>query len=129
MGRRKKKKIDGGFVPIEHKLINSKIWKELPGNALKILIIARRRAFKKPDGFPLSYSAFKGQMSYPTFFKMREKLVKLGLIEKVEEGGLFRNPNIYKLSDKWKTKNLKVGLKEEKRIIYEPWGGIVGDEK
>ena len=130
------KKIKGGFVAIPNILIDSEIWPILPGNALKIYVEACRRAWKRTDRFPLSHAKFKKQMAYQTFFKMRTKLLELGLIELVEGGGLFCNASLFKLSEKWKVypsvkKNLeRINENQEarKKIAdrYKSWGGIAG---
>jgi len=94
----KKKKADRlpPFTPTLNSLIDSNTYKKLT-NAARVaylLICRQRRRFDQNEVcFPYSHAA--EYMDMHTFSKAVKALIACGLIDKKQEGGLYRKTNIY----------------------------------
>jgi len=103
MGRKRRNRIKGGFVPIPNHLIDSPIWRYLTASDMKVYVQAQRLQWKHTE-FSLSDSRFKHMMSHETLVNSRRRLVGFGMLELVEFGGLcaYRNASTYRISEKWR---------------------------
>ena len=120
MSRKKKKKIDGNFTFIEHNIINSEAWKGLKANTKWLYFEFKLRY----HGDNIRHIIFtqkeaKNIMAIDTFVKSRNKLIESGFIEVIERGGLFKQPAIYGLSNRWKKYGTKEFIKVDIKKIFQ----------
>lgn len=101
MSRRKK---DSGFILIDWSFYDSKEWKNLQWySKLAYLRIKRKYNPNNGDKVSVSYREMHDEMCQKSFGKGIKELLKVGFIEVVQKGGLFRKRNYYILSYSWKT--------------------------
>ncbi len=97
MKRTKSKRLPP-FTPTDNKLIDSDCYKKLT-NASRVaylLLCRQKKRFDQVDViFPYSHAA--EYMDIHTYSKAIKDLIVSGLIEKKQEGGLYRKTNIYTL--------------------------------
>lgn len=119
MARRKKgKTISGQFVYITHKMIDSKAWKSLSGNAILVYIeIMRKRNGSNDKDLSLTYYEMKGLLSTATVRKCFVELAEKGLIDFVRHGGLQKQCNIYAVSERWR----KYGHPDFEGVRIDKW--------
>ena len=122
MAKKRGPKIDGRFVPMEHRLIDSEVFKSLSKTA-KIAFMYFRR--DKKNGHQteviLTFSQAQnyGVCSSPTTFnRTKKELVEKGFLDPFEPGGL-NQPAIFVLSDRWKW----YGTDRFKKIDFQPGVG------
>ncbi len=110
---KKKRKKSPPFVRLFNKLIDSEAWQELSCYARAVYIEIHRKYNGSNNG-NLSYTYREAGkiMSIKRFTKALKELVDKGLIDIICSGGLHRKPNIFGLSDRWKSygqENFKPG--------------------
>jgi hypothetical protein len=109
------------YVGLSWAIIDSAAFKSLSPAAVWLYIMLQRQ-FHKRDGalhlvLPFSHISFK--LTWEGFRKAREELVQMGFISFVEKGGLLRHPNIYALSESWRTVSGKLtGNPAGGRIVW-----------
>ena len=105
------------FVKLNWELIDSKAWKSLNSHSVQIYIEIKRK-FNGRNGNNLSftYSEAEQLMARNTFSKAINDLVAHGIIDVVRSGGLYRQCNIFALSDRWKEYEKK-NFDPEKRYV------------
>ncbi len=107
------------YVKLENSMTESAAWTSLSFKAVWVYIELKKR-FTYEHIFSrlvLPYSAVKWKMSPSTFSKAIKELVHYGFIEYVEHGGLYRRPNVFALSETWKTKSREIVDKEGREAI------------
>lgn len=125
MARKKKirgPRIEGGFVAMEHRLLDSPPYRSLSSKA-KILFMYFRRDKKNghQTNVVLTFSQAKeyGICSSPsTFDKIKRELVEKGFLDPLEPGRL-NQPAVFILSDRWKW----YGTRVFNNIDYQPGVG------
>lgn len=105
MAKKKKNKIEGQFVPLQHSLLKSKAYMSLSDKA-KILLIYFMSDIKNSHETEviLTYKDAKkfNVCGSPTTFKEKKiELVKHGFLDSLDGGGL-NAPSKFKLSYRWK---------------------------
>lgn len=104
MGKRRKR-IEGGFVPLPHNLIGSEAYQSLSATAkLTYTYFLRDIRNGHQVNVTLTFSQAKkyGVCQSPdTFSKAKKRLVGNGLLDQVSGGGL-NAPAIFKLSERWR---------------------------
>jgi len=107
------------YVKLENSMTESAAWTSLSFKAVWVYIELKKR-FTYEHGFSrlvLTYSAVKWKMAPNTFSKAIQELVHYGFIRYVEHGGLYRRPNVFALSETWKTKSREIVDKEGREAI------------
>ena len=109
------KPIEGGFVAMTWKMLNSKALKELPPSSAKILpyFLGKVKEHHHPEdpgryvvNFPFTYSEAKRYgFGKSTFFKMLGDLIRFGFIDITKKGGLRSQGGqantLFRLSRRW----------------------------
>jgi hypothetical protein len=109
------KPIEGGFVAMTWKMLNSKAFKKLPKSSAKILpyFLGKVKDHRHPDDparytvqFSFTYSEAKQYgFGKSTFFKMLGDLVRFGFIDVIKKGGLRSQggqaDSLFRLSRRW----------------------------
>lgn len=92
------------FIQIMWTMYDSKEWRSLQWYS-KIAYLRIKRKYNPNNGekTSVSYREISDEMSQPTFGKAIKELLKVGFIEVVQKGGMFRKRNFYILSYRWKT--------------------------
>jgi len=123
MGKKKKNKIDGNFVAIEHNLINSEAWKGLKSRTKWLYVEFKLRWYgDNTRNIILTYKEVKNIniMAINTFIEDRKQLIERGFIDVIKRGGLEKQRMIYGLSDRWKKYGTKDFVKVDiKKILPE----------
>ena len=98
---RKSKKL---FIQLYFDFYDSKEWRSLQWYS-KIAYLRIKRKYNPNNGekITVSYREMADEMSQPTFGKAIKELLKVGFIEVIQKGGLYRRRNYYILSYRWKT--------------------------
>ncbi len=106
--KKKHKKIKGRFIPLSHNLVDSEAYKQLSATATRALIYFKRDV---KNGHQTEVVLTFGQAqkygvcdSSTTFCKVKKELVKHGLLDPVDGGGL-NAPAVFKLSERWRQFN------------------------
>ncbi len=121
----KKGKNDGEgiqHIRLEYELLNSAAWTALDSLAHDLYIELKKKWKYDEGGYDylvLSPSEVSWLMSKNTYWKKIKKLIEYGLIKIVEHGGLFKNPTVYALSEKWKKKSREIVNKEGREAIKQ----------
>ncbi len=105
---RKGKKIDGGFVALPHNLIESEAYKFLSAIA-KLAYTYFKRDVRNGHQTEVVLTFGQAQKygvcnSPTTFSKAKQELVKHGLLDPLDGGGL-NAPAVFKLSERWRQFN------------------------
>lgn len=121
MGRKRLNKlIQGGFVAMTWRMLNSKGYKALPASPAKVLpyFLGKVKDAYHPDDpvryvidFPFTYSeAKKYGFGKSTFFDMLRNLARFGFIDVKMKGGLRSQGgsanSLYRLSKRWENYGL-----------------------
>ncbi len=110
---KKKRKRSPPFVRLLNELIDSKAWQELSCYARAVYIEIHRKYNGRNNGnLSYTYREANKLMGRKRFTKALKELVNNGLIDVIRSGGLYRKPNIFGLSDRWKSygqENFKLG--------------------
>jgi len=110
---KKKRRRTPPFVKLLNELIDSKAWQELSCYARTVYIEIHRKYNGSNNGnLSYTYREARKIMSSKRFTKALKELVSNGLIDIVRSGGLYKKPNIFGLSDRWKfygQENFKIG--------------------
>ena len=107
------------YVKLENSMTESAAWTSLSFKAVWVYIEFKKR-FTYEHRFSrlvLPYSAVNWKMAPSTFSKAIQELVHYGFIRYVEHGGLYRRPNVFALSETWKTKSREIVDKEGREAI------------
>ena len=131
MSRRRKNRINGGFVPVPFVMMTSEAWKKLSGNAVKIYLEIYKRNWQSinyGEEFIMPYGYYRDQtgISKPVFYRILKSLTEEGFLEKTEHGGMYGKASKYKAVERWKETNKELQKKKQYRNRYQPWGGVVG---
>ena len=116
MRRRHPSRRMGGapFVRLEHPMIDSMAFNDLNFSSVMVLISILRRynGFNgtRPDPIVCPYSAMQGGLSTATIAKGIRDLEVHGFIERIQRGGLMKQPNTYALLIDWR--NWRAGEKQ-----------------
>lgn len=107
MSQRKKWRHSGErFVALGFEMVESEAWRSLSCEATWLYIELKHRFNGKNNGnIILPYSQVKFKLKSPaTINKKFNELIRVGFVNKKDNvgGGLFRNPNRYELSERWK---------------------------
>lgn len=100
--RQKGRKVSGGFVMVPFAILDSHNWKQLSGNATKLLFdLSRQYAGKNNGDLCATWSMMKqrGWRSSDTLNRARFELEHYGFILRTRQGGL-NMPSLYALT--WK---------------------------
>ena len=98
---RKHKQIKGRFVPLTHELIDSPAWGDLSGNDRSMFIdFMRQRNGFNDRNLTLPYS--KMRTASATSARSLKKLITVGLLDVIKQGGLFRSYTVYGISNRWR---------------------------
>lgn len=113
------------YVGLSWAIIDSAAFKSLSPAAVWLYIMLQRQ-FHKQTGMlhlilPFRHVAFK--LNIPSFMRAREELISMGFIAVIERGGLFRSPNIYALSDKWRHVSIKLTGDISSGFVVRRWEG------
>lgn len=118
----RKSKRDGynPYVQLPYDLLDSAAWTALPDKAIWVYIELKKQFNYGQGGdshLVLPVSSVRWRMSRGSFFKAIGLLVKYGFIIRREKGGLFRRPNVYSLSEDWRTRSREIVCREGKEAI------------
>ena len=102
---KKRKKIEGGFVPLSHKLIESGAYKTLSTTGkLAYIYFLRDIRNGHQEEVVLTFGQAKKYnvcQSPSTFGKAKKQLVGNGLLDPVDGGGL-NSPAVFRRSERWR---------------------------
>lgn len=100
---RRKMKLHKRFAMVDKEILYSSSWAELPYSAMVVYVHLKGEfvGYNKKE-LKLPYSQMKGIMSSATFWRAINMLEKIGFIDRIQRGGLEKNPNVYALSDRWR---------------------------
>lgn len=99
--------------------MSSAAWTALSDKAIWVYIELKKH-YKYETGFSrliLPFSEVEWHMSRGTYYKKIQELISYGFIQRVKHGGLYKNPNIYALSNSWKKKSREIVDKEGREAI------------
>ena len=118
----RKSKRDGynPYVQLPYDLLDSAAWTALPDKAIWVYIELRKQFNSAQGGnlhLVLPYSSVSWRMSRGSFFAAIRHLIEYGFIIRREAGGLFRRPNVYSLSESWRTRSREIVSHEGKEAI------------
>lgn len=104
---KKKKRKPKLFIQLHHDFYDSKEWRSLHWySKLVYLRIKRKYNPKINEKIAVSYREMADEMCQSTFGKAIKELIKVGFVEVIQKGGLFRKRNYYILSYRWKSLKL-----------------------
>jgi hypothetical protein len=130
-------------------MINSEPFKKLSPNAVWVLVqfLNQKKMFtreyfdhdipiKNREEISLTYSQVKGKMGNNRFSNAIRELKENGFLNLIKPGGLFRQRNIYALSNDWKFNDPKlcqIANQERRKKDYsrqfENFGGALDKNK
>jgi len=94
------------FVRLDHSLVDSTAFNDLrPASVMVLISILRRHNGMngdRKDPIVCPYSAMKGTMAPATIAKAIRDLEAHGFINRVQQGGLYKQPNTYELTQEWR---------------------------
>lgn len=108
------------FVKLDNSMTDTAAWTALSDKAIWVYIELKKSFDTRKGGnnhLVLPYSKVSWRMNFHTFSIKIEELIHYGFIDIRERGGLYRRPNIYALSERWKTKSLEIVDKEGREAI------------
>jgi len=117
---KKKGENDVPYVMLPNSMTDSAAWTALSDKAIWVYIELRKSFDTRKGGnnhLILSYSNASWRMNFHTFSKKIEELIHYGFIDIKERGGLYRRPNVYALSERWKTRSIEIVDKEGREAI------------
>ena len=125
MSRRKRfkgNKIIGGFIPLPHNLIESQAFRSL-GKTAKNVYVYFLRDIKSGHQVEITLTLKQAQkfgvcQSPTTFVEAKRELVKHGLLDPVDGGGLNAHA-VFKISERWRL----FGTDQFKEVKYKPGVG------
>ena len=108
------------YVKLDDDMTDSAAWTALSDGAIWVYIELRKQ-FNFMNGgnsrLILPYSQVSWRMNSSTFSKRLKELIDYGFIRRAVKGGLFKNPNVYALSERWKEKSIEIVDKEGREAI------------
>lgn len=107
------------YVKLENSMTESAAWTALSFAAVWVYIELKKK-FSYEHGFTrlvLPYSEVSWKMCPYRFSKAIKELVRYGFIRYVEHGGLPRRPNVFALSEAWKTISTNIVHTEGREAI------------
>ena len=118
----KKKKIGEGFVPLPHRLVESQAFKSLSKTA-KIVYVHFKRDIRSghQENVTLTFRQsckYNACKSPTTFAEAKRELVRNGLLDPVDGGGL-NAPAVFKISNRWRLFNTD----QFREVAYKPGFG------
>jgi len=120
MSRKNKNKINGNFTVLENIMTDSVPWKDLSIHARYLYFEIKKKWAGHNDRRHIIFTQkeAKNIMAIDTFIKSRNKLTENGFIDVIDRGGLFKQPAIYGLSDRWKKYGTKDFIKMKIEDIF-----------
>jgi len=118
--KKSKRDVFNPYVKLPYDLLESAAWTALPDKAVWVYIELKKQFNYIQGGeahLVLPYSSVRWRMSRGSFFAAIRLLIKYGFIIRLESGGLFRRPNVYSISNGWKTKSEEIVCREGKEAI------------
>jgi len=92
------------FVALERRALRSDEWRVLSPRAKVFYIHLKAKYNRKNNGdIQLHFSELSGQSGFTyrrAFYDAAKELVAAGWVERTNPGGLYRNPNTYRLTGK-----------------------------
>jgi hypothetical protein len=117
--KKNRKKFDGQFTGIEHKILKSEAWEGLTVHDRWLYFEFKYRFYGDNDHrIIFTYKEAKEIMSESAFIKSRNQLIERGLIDVVRRGGLEKQPTIYGISDRWKKFKTKDFVRANLKKIF-----------
>ena len=103
MSRRRPKKKLEPFYMLTEKMMHSEAWKQLDPYAMSAFIhIAIKYKGNNKDDLSLTYAEAKWLMGSHRFKKSIDMLVEFGFIDIIRSGGVWKQCNIFALSERWR---------------------------
>lgn len=109
-------------IELEYDLLNSAAWTALSYEAQWVYIELKKQWNFKQGGdkhLVLCYSQVSWRMAENTFWKKIIELVEYGFIKRVLPGGIYKNPTVFALSERWRKKNIEIVDKEGRGAIEQ----------
>lgn len=98
--------IDKGFIRYHYTFMDTAMyWSMSPWSRDVYQIMLRKYNGSNENELTLPYDCVQGIMSKPRFHKSIKELIENGYIEYVEHNRFTRKSNIYKFSEKWRSKD------------------------
>ena len=132
-----KKKTFRRFALVEKEILYSKSWTKLTDSA-KVVYLHLKGEFNgsNRDNLKLPYSQMRKIMSNATFWRGIKLLEKVGFIDIVTHGGLEKNPNVYKISERWRLNEKTLQeyqeefkQKQERRLYWQTAEDYLTEDK
>ncbi|MBA7616202.1 hypothetical protein ES703_23498 [subsurface metagenome] len=124
--KKKKKEINGKFVPLTLVMLKSEAWRQLSDRAVMLwtemtmeFIRLKYNPKKDENQFAFSYGKVKERMSDKSFYRARKELVKGGFFDVVRHGGLEHKHTLFKVSSKWKSISILIKEKKDRKAQSE----------
>jgi len=95
------------FIQLYFDFYDSPKWRSLKWySKLSYLRMKRKYNPRHSEQIPVSYKEMADEMSEPTFSKAIKELSKIGFIDIVQKGGMYRKRNFYSFSHRWQMPTL-----------------------
>lgn len=120
---KKSRKGDGvQHIRLEYELLNSAAWTALDSLAHDLYIELKKKWKYDEGGYDylvLSPSEVSWLMSLNTYWRKIKKLIEYGFIKRVVSGGMYKNPTVYALSERWRQISIDIVDKEGREAIKQ----------
>lgn len=120
--KKSKKDDQPPFVMLEYELLNSAAWTALDSLAHDLYIELKKKWKNDEEGYDylvLSPSEVSWLMSLNTYWRKIKKLIEYGFIKRVVSGGMYKNPTVYALSERWRQISIDIVDKEGREAIKQ----------
>jgi hypothetical protein len=108
------------YVKLDNRMTESAAWTSLSDGATWLYIELMKTFDFKNGGFErmtLPFRRVSWRMSCHSFKKRIQELIHYGFIDLIEKGGLYKQPNIYKRSNRWEHVSKEIVDKEGREAI------------
>jgi len=108
------------FVKLENSMTNSAAWTALSDKAIWVYIELKKSFDYRKGGnshLVLPYSKVSWRMNCRTYSQKIQELTRYGFIDIKERGGLYKRPNVYALSERWRNRSIEIVDKEGREAI------------
>ena len=120
-----KKKTIRKFALVEKEILYSQSWSNLTDSA-KVIYLHLKGEFNGSNGdkLKLPYSQMRKIMSNATYWRGIKSLDEVGFIDIVTHGGLEKNPNVYRISGRWRLREKTLAdyqeefKQKQERMLY-----------
>lgn len=93
------------FIKLDHPMFDSDAFQYLAHTSVRVLLSLMRRKNGKngTDAAPIicPYECMNGSMSKATIAKAIREIEEKGFIERIQHGGLMKQPNLYAFTGEW----------------------------